>query len=102
MGYASELGFRASICSTFNFYDIDLETETDLKIHPFAFMDATLLYYKHVKPNEMINSLAPLVEEVKNVQGTLISVWHNESLSNVGIWKNWDNVYENVIKLCLD
>jgi hypothetical protein len=28
MGFASQVGFRASICTPFNFYDLDMELET--------------------------------------------------------------------------
>jgi len=35
MGYAALPGFRAGICSSYNFYDLDIEVETKLRIHPF-------------------------------------------------------------------
>ena len=41
MGYASHLGFRASICTPFYFYDLELESSTIMKVHPFSVMDAT-------------------------------------------------------------
>ena len=42
MGYASNVGFRASTCTPFYFYDLYNEKATDLKIYPFYVMDATL------------------------------------------------------------
>ncbi|MDP4266253.1 MAG: polysaccharide deacetylase family protein [Bacteroidota bacterium] len=101
MGYASECGFRASICTPFNFYDLDVETETNLKIHPFAFMDSSLKYYKNIDPIEAVEFVLPMINEVKAVKGTLITIWHNESLSGTGKWENWGNVFEEVVKVCL-
>ena len=97
MGFASELGFRAGICTPFYFYDLDNESETRLMLHPFAFMEATLKYYLKLKPEESIEKLKPIIQEVKNVNGTLISLWHNESLSDWGVWKGWKGVYEEMI-----
>lgn len=97
MGYANNIGFRAGICSPFKFYDLDLETETQLTVYPFAVMDATLLYYMNVPPDEAINYIKPLVDEVKAVNGTFISLWHNESLSEKFPWTNWRHVFEELI-----
>ncbi len=100
MGYASEPGFRASICDPFYFYDLDLETETNLRVHPFAFMDGTLRDYKQLAGKESLIIIKSLIEEVKKVKGTFISVWHNESLSDKKRWSGWRNVYEEMIKDC--
>jgi hypothetical protein len=97
MGYANDVGFRASICSPFKFYDLDLETETPLTIYPFAVMDATLLYYLQVTHTDAINYIKPLVDEVRSVKGVFISLWHNESLSDKLPWTNWKHVYEEMI-----
>ena len=57
MGYASHLGFRASICTPFYFYDIEVESSTNLKVHPFSVMDATLKYYLNLHPNEALANI---------------------------------------------
>ncbi|MFT4903320.1 MAG: hypothetical protein ACI84S_001027, partial [Thalassomonas sp.] len=31
--------------------------------------------------------------------GTLISIWHNDTFSEQGPWKGWRNVYEEMVKL---
>lgn len=98
MGYANDVGFRASICSPFRFYDLDMENETTLTIYPFAIMDATLLYYLKIKDTEAINYIKPLVDEVKAVNGIFISLWHNESLSDKFPWTNWKHVYEEMVE----
>ncbi|HET6227199.1 MAG TPA: polysaccharide deacetylase family protein [Bacteroidia bacterium] len=97
MGYASLVGFRASICTPFNFYDLDNELETNLKIHPFAIMEGTLKYYMYIGPSEAMQHIAPLIDEVKKVDGTFISLWHNDSLNDQKLWKGWKDVYEQMI-----
>ncbi len=98
MGYALQVGFRASICSPFYFYDLDNEQITSLKIHPFAVMDATLKYYMKVQPEDAMNHIAPLIEEVRKVNGDFISLWHNESLSENKLWAGWKRVYEDLVE----
>ena len=98
MGYSGQVGFRASICSSFYFYDLDTEAQTDLKIFPFAVMEATLKYYLKMNPQEATKEINELIETVKAVNGTFVSVWHNESLSNEGIWEGWKEVYVTMCK----
>ena len=98
MGYALQVGFRASICSPFYFYDLDNEQITNLKIHPFAVMDATLKYYMKVQPSDAMNYILPLIEEVRKVNGDFVSLWHNESLSENKLWAGWREVYEKMVE----
>jgi len=58
-----------------------------------------LKYYLKVKPEEAISYIAPLVKEVKDVEGTFIILWHNESLSDMYPWEGWKDVYEQVVKI---
>ncbi|MEE2700140.1 MAG: polysaccharide deacetylase family protein [Bacteroidota bacterium] len=99
MGYASAVGFRASICSSFTFFNLDTESILPLKIHPFAVMDATLLYYLQLSPQVSLGKIKQLVKEVKNVNGTFISLWHNDTFSNFKQWEGWQSVYEEMIKV---
>ncbi|MDP7430024.1 MAG: polysaccharide deacetylase family protein, partial [Flavobacteriales bacterium] len=89
MGFASAIGFRASICSAYTFYNLDTETILPIKIHPFAVMDATLFYYLKLSPAKSIAQISALIEEVKNVNGTFISLWHNDTFSNYKQWEGW-------------
>jgi len=99
MGYASAIGFRASICSAFTFYNLDIETILPIKIHPFAVMDATLLYYLKLSPQASLLQISTLIEEIKNVNGTFISLWHNDTFSNYNQWEGWQSVYKDMIKV---
>lgn len=101
MGYAELPGFRASIASPFFFYDLDLEVETSLKIHPFAIMDGTLKDYLKIEPDQAAEIIDPLIQKVKAVDGTFISIWHNESFAENERWKGWRKVYEDLIEKAL-
>lgn len=99
MGYADQVGFRASICNSFYFFDLSKNEITNLKLLPFAVMDATLNNYMKLSPDEAIKVSKKLIDEVKSVNGTFISLWHNETLSETGIWNGWRKVFEAIIQL---
>ncbi len=98
MGFASQVGFRASICTPFNFYDLDMELETKLKIHPFAMMEGTLMYSMKVNSKDAMSKIQPLIDEVKKVDGVFMSLWHNDTLNDKKIWAGWKAVYEKMVE----
>jgi hypothetical protein len=98
MGFANEVGFRAGICTPFNFYDLDHESETTLRIHPFAAMDATLNLYMHLTPEQAIEKVKELIAATKKVNGVFSTLWHNETLSDEKQWKGWKKVYEEIVE----
>ena len=49
--------------------------------------------------DEVVGKISGIIEEVKKVKGTLISIWHNDTFSDEGMWKGWRNVYEDMVKL---
>lgn len=99
MGFPSVPGFRAGLACPFYFYDLDLELETSLRVFPFAFMESTYKYYMNLSPHHSLESMHKLISAVKEVNGTLVTLWHNDSLSEFDIWEGWGNVYEEMIKL---
>jgi hypothetical protein len=99
MGYASSVGFRAGVCSPFKWYDLDSEQTTSLTVYPFAIMDATLLYYMKLNPQSAIEKCGEIINEIKKVNGTCITVWHNETISNWRQWEGWRDVYREVVRL---
>jgi hypothetical protein len=102
MGYASHVGFRASTCTPFYFYDLDFEIQTPLKIIPFALMDTTLNDYLELTPRQSLGKIRTLKNEVKAVNGTFVTLFHNESLSNYLRWKGWSKVYESMLKIAIE
>ena len=101
MGFADELGFRAGTCTPYPFYDLDEEVECKLTVYPFQLMEATLKYYMKLSPEDSIVAIKQIIDEVKAVRGTLISLWHNESLSDEMEWARWREVYEEMIEYAL-
>lgn len=98
MGYSNVIGFRAGICSGYNFYDLEIDGETKLRLHPFAIMDVALKNGLGLTPNEAIEKIKKIVDEVIAVDGDFISVWHNESLCERYQWKGWREVYERMLE----
>jgi hypothetical protein len=98
MGYANLPGFRAGTCTPFPFYDLSMEQETALIIHPFQVMDGTLNQYLKLSPLEAIDYISKINAEVRKVNGTFVSLWHNESLSEMREWTGWQDVFYALTK----
>lgn len=96
MGFATEAGFRAGTCTPFIFFDLTQNVQTELMVHPFQVMDVTLKNHLHLNPEEAWETVSDLMDEVKQVNGTFISLWHNESLRNSGQWAGWQKVFEQL------
>ena len=60
-------------------------------------MEGTLKYYMNVGPGDAMQHIKPLIDQVKSVDGTFISLWHNDSLNDQKMWKGWKDVYEQMI-----
>jgi len=99
MGYASQTGFRAGICTPYFFYDVKREAATFLKIIPFQVMDVTLRHYLKLQPGEAIAEIETLMQEVNKVGGTFSAIWHNETVNDEGEWKGYREVFEKMNKL---
>ncbi len=97
IGWAELPGFRAGTCTPFLFYDIGEERISSLRLFPFQLMDGTLCDYMKLSAAEAAEESMKIITKVQNARGTLITLWHNESFSESGRWKNWRNVYNEVI-----
>ena len=99
LGYSSTPGFRAGICTPFKFYDLSQEKGTGLTLIPFSVMDITLREYMGLNPDKAIKRIKDIIFKIKSVNGTFVSLWHNESLSETGKWKGWRRVFEEILKV---
>lgn len=95
MGYTHVIGFRAATCTPFYFYDINLEVQQPLKVHPFVLQDHSLLKIK--KQQEVFDELDGIYKEVKKVNGTLCLVFSNE-LFGKKHRLDWIELYNNLIQ----
>lgn len=102
LGYTSKPGFRAGTCTPFPFYNLQLEQKTDLMLHPFALMDANFQYYMDTSPDEVFDKAKPVIDWVKKMNGTLYTLWHNNSFSEVFEWRHWRKPYEDIIEYAIN
>ncbi|MEO6134310.1 MAG: polysaccharide deacetylase family protein, partial [Ginsengibacter sp.] len=89
MGFATSSGFRAGTCKPFYFYDLKNEKTTTLKIFPVTYMEGT--FFKSHTPEEALKKIEGLANEVKKVNGTFISIWHNHTISED--YSEWKKVH---------
>jgi hypothetical protein len=52
-----------------------------------------------LSPEESKAHITELIEKVRSVNGTFISLWHNETLSDKGIWEGWRDVFTHMVKV---
>lgn len=97
MGYPEAPGFRAGTCFPFYYYDIKNEKVTDLKIFPVTVMEATFIYYLKTNPEESLQKIINLIDEVDKVNGMFIPIWHPDNLWESGIKKDWRWCHEKMI-----
>ncbi|WP_027138472.1 polysaccharide deacetylase family protein [Gaetbulibacter saemankumensis] len=95
MGYVNHMGFRAGTCTPFLFYDLDYEVQTPLKICPYHVMDYTLL-----KSHSLLDKkkyLKEMIQEVKNVKGEFVPVFHNYTFSDLHRWHGFKELFNMIL-----
>jgi hypothetical protein len=98
MGYGSINGFRASVASSFFWYDLKHEESTSLQIHPFCFMDANAYYEQKQSPEESLEEMLKYFQRIKEVNGKMITVWHNSFLGTGKEFRGWREVYQRFLE----
>ncbi|HEY8404024.1 MAG TPA: polysaccharide deacetylase family protein [Flavobacteriales bacterium] len=98
MGFADDVGFRAGTSRAFQWYDLERNEATCLTVHPFAAMDVTLQRYQSLSIDEAIALNKRMMDDVYVANGTFISLWHNETLSDIEQWKGWRQVWEAILE----
>jgi len=97
MGYGSINGFRASVASSFFWYDLKNEKQTGLRLHPFCFMDANSFYEQNYSAAQAYEELLQYYKICKEVNGTLITIWHNNFLGTDKKLVGWREIYERFV-----
>jgi hypothetical protein len=98
MGYGSINGFRASVASSFYWFDLENNETTGLRIFPFCFMDANAFYEQKLSPQKAYEELIHYYNIVKKFNGLLITIWHNNFLGTDKNLAGWREIYELFMK----
>lgn len=80
MGYSNTIGFRAGTCTSFLWYDLQLEKTTALRVHPIAINDISIKPEKLAYPEYIIETWRPLIETVQLLNGEFYFTWHLDTL----------------------
>lgn len=97
MGYGSINGFRASVASSFYWYDLEKEEQTHLRIHPFCFMEANAYYEQKLSAAQAYDEAMHYLNVCKEINGQLITIWHNNFLGTAKAFAGWRECYEKFI-----
>jgi hypothetical protein len=98
MGYGSINGFRASVASSYHWYDLEREEATELRIFPFCFMDANSFYEQRYSASQAMTELMHYYRQVRAVNGLMVTIWHNHFLGTDPVFAGWREVYEVFLK----
>lgn len=97
IGFADNVGFRMGTAQAIPFFNLITDEVTDLILHPFVYMDGTLNQYLKLSPDEAIIKVKELAAQVKEHGGNFICIWHNDTINNQGVWKDWKQVLDETI-----
>jgi hypothetical protein len=97
MGYSNAIGFRASTCTPFRFYDLIDEKELPLVVVPFQVMDRALLDGLKYNARQAVDRTLEIANRVCKVGGIFVTIWHNESLSGINEWEGWEKVFSEIV-----
>ncbi len=99
MGTHEQLGFRASTCTPYPWFDVLADRPTELIIHPFAVMDNTLRHKLRLTPDQAVAAAVEVIEQVKAVDGTFTGLWHESFLSRSVEDAPWREAILRIIQL---
>jgi len=97
MGYGSINGFRASVASSFYWYDLKAEKISKLCVHPFCFMDANSFYEQKQNAEQSYAEMMEYFDLCKENGLTFISIFHNHFLGTDPMFAGWREMYEKFI-----
>ena len=82
----------------FPWYDLQKEERTDLTIHPFAAMDVSLNFYLELQPEQAVQRIQQMMDELKCYGGTFTLLWHNSSFAKEIGWAGWSQAFEEILE----
>jgi hypothetical protein len=94
MGYGSINGFRASVASSYKWFDLEKNESTELLLFPFCFMDANSFYEQQYTPHQAYEEMVYYYNTIKKLNGLMVSIWHNHFLGSDKKFEGWSKIYE--------
>ncbi|HSC39368.1 MAG TPA: hypothetical protein VLD19_15905, partial [Chitinophagaceae bacterium] len=98
MGYGTINGFRASVASSFHWFDLPKNETTQLRLFPFCCMDANSFYELKQSPQQAYEELIHYYNTIKKLNGLMVTIWHNQFLGTDRSFKGWKEMYELFMK----
>jgi hypothetical protein len=101
LGFAEHIGFRNGFCFPYSPYDFENDKPYSFLEFPFQMMDKTLIqpYYMGLKPEDAIQSVKSLIDEINKFSGYFIFIWHNNTITGFK-YNEWKRVLLEIIMYC--
>jgi hypothetical protein len=93
MGYGSINGFRASTARSFRWFDLKRNITTSLRVHPFCYMEANSFFECKQSVDEAASEWCKLEKVIREVNGCMITIWHNNFLGTQKRFEGWGDRY---------
>lgn len=97
MSFHEAPGFRAGTSQSFFWYDLEADSQSELRIFPFQLMEMSLKKYLNLDTEEAFEKTRELVDRVKALGGDFRLLWHNSSFYEEESWKNWKELYIRIL-----
>lgn len=98
MAYGTVNGFRASFALPFKWFDLERNETTPLTVHSFCYMDSTAVFQQRETPEEALKELQHYFDIVQSVNGELITLFHNDFLTEQTAWAGWRKMYADFLE----
>lgn len=98
LGFAEQIGFRNGLCFPYHPYDFENEKPFKFLEFPFQMMDKTLIqpYYMGLNPEDAIQSVKSLIDEINKFSGYFIFIWHNNTITGFK-YSEWKDVFIEIL-----
>jgi hypothetical protein len=97
MGYTKTPGFRAGTCTPFHWYDLQLEKNTHLLLHPVAINDLSLKIDNKLNTDEVLGHWKPLFDAAHLFRGSFCLLWHQDNLVTGEAGKAGRKLYKEML-----
>ena len=92
MGYDDAIGFKSGTCTPYPFYNLGLELEQPLKVHPFVVSDVIFTIEERDK---IVDKLRAIKDKVAEVDGTFYLQFGNRAIGSLGV-TNFINLIKEI------